>query len=140
AVFLNSHLLSEVELVCDRVAVVHRGKVVALGRLSELLGETSSVRLRVSGLRLADQPDLAHWGTLEDDGEWQTVRGIAAERIPDLVAAIVRKGGRVYAVEPRQQTLEDRFLQLLQDPSADPSSTGPRLVESATPTGVGGVA
>lgn len=139
AVFLNSHLLSEVELVCDRVAVVHRGKVVALGRLSELLGETSSVRLRVSGLRLAEDPDLAHPGTVENDGEWQTVRGITAERIPDLVAAIVRKGGRVYAVEPRQQTLEDRFLQLLQEPGGDLSSVNSLPVDSATASEVGGV-
>jgi len=140
AVFLNSHLLSEVELVCDRVAVVHRGKVVALGRLSEILGETSSVRLRVSGLRLADDAELAHWGDLEEDGEWQTVRGISAERIPDLVATIVRKGGRVYAVEPRQQTLEDRFLQLLQNPTAEIPSVDSLSAEPASPSGVGGVA
>src|SRR5579884_2840631 len=52
-VFLNSHLLSEVELVCDRVAVVDRGRVIALGSIPEIVGETRSVRLRL------ENPDSA---------------------------------------------------------------------------------
>jgi hypothetical protein len=50
---------------------------------------------------------------MDDDGEWLLVRGLEPERVPDLVAELVRLGGRVHAVEPRHQTLEDRFLQLL---------------------------
>jgi len=42
------------------------------------------------------------------------VRGIPADRVPDLVRAIVERGGRVYAVEPRHESLEDRFLSLLE--------------------------
>ena len=53
-----------------------------------------------------------------EDGEWMTFRDVKAERVPDLVAEIVRLGGRVYAVEPRQQSLEDRFLQLLEEEDA----------------------
>jgi hypothetical protein len=41
------------------------------------------------------------------------VRGVDAERIPELVSEIVRLGGRVYAVEPKHESLEDRFLSLL---------------------------
>ncbi len=111
-VFLNSHLLSEVERVCDRVAIVDRGRVIAQGSLDELL-KGDSVRLRVAGLDGAHRTALARYGQLEDEGEWLTLRGIAADRIPDLVAEIVGLGGRVYAVEPRHQTLEDRFLDLL---------------------------
>jgi len=44
-----------------------------------------------------------------------TFRGLPSERVPQLVAEIVRQGGRVYAVEPRHETLEDRFLQLLKE-------------------------
>jgi hypothetical protein len=58
---------------------------------------------------------LSRFGELDDDGEWITVRGLEPERVPELVEEIVRLGGRVYAVEPRQLSLEDRFLQLLGD-------------------------
>jgi ABC-2 type transport system ATP-binding protein len=112
AVFLNSHLLTEVEMVCDRVAMVDQGRVIATGTLDELLGGRSC-RLRVTGLAPAQRAELRSFGDLEDDGEWLTVRGMDPERVPDLVAGAVGRGGRVYAVEPRSQTLEDRFLQLL---------------------------
>jgi ABC-2 type transport system ATP-binding protein len=112
AVFLNSHLLTEVELVCDRVAIVDQGRVVITGTLDDLLGG-HSVRLRVTGLSLPQRRGLDQFGQIEDDGEWITVRGIEPDQVPQLVAEVVRLGGRVYAVEPRMQSLEDRFLQLL---------------------------
>jgi ABC-2 type transport system ATP-binding protein len=112
AVFLNSHLLSEVEMVCDRVAVVDHGRVVAEGRLDDLLGG-QAVRIRVSGLTVRQRASLSHFGALDDDGEWLTVRGVEHERVPELVDEMVKMGGRVYQVEPRRQTLEDRFLELL---------------------------
>ena len=111
-VFLNSHLLAEVEQVCDRVAIVDHGRVIADGTLEELLrGET--VRIRVTDLPREARPLLARYGEAGDDGDWLTVRGIDAPRVPDLVADLVRAGGRVYAVETAHETLEDRFLRLL---------------------------
>jgi ABC-2 type transport system ATP-binding protein len=113
-VFLNSHLLSEVELVCDRVAVVDAGRVVAAGTLAELLGE-DSVRIRVTGLDPAARSALAELGPLTDDGDWLSISPIAPERIPDVVAAIVAAGGRVHAVQPGRASLEDRFLGLVEE-------------------------
>ncbi|HLB77377.1 MAG TPA: ABC transporter ATP-binding protein [Candidatus Dormibacteraeota bacterium] len=113
-VFLNSHLLSEVEKVCDRVAVVDRGRVIAIGTLDDLLGE-NAVRLRVAGLNGAHRAELARFGEIREEGDWLTVRGLGLEGVPDLVATLIRMGGRVYAVEPSHQSLEDRFLQLLGD-------------------------
>ncbi len=118
-VFLNSHLLAEVELVCDRVAIVDAGRVVAAGTLEELLGE-DSVRLRVTGLDPATRAGLATFGPITDDGDWLAVRPIAPERIPDLVAAIVAAGGRVHAVEPGRASLEERFLGLVRDADRAP--------------------
>jgi len=115
AVFLNSHLLTEVEMVCDRVAVVDKGRVIATGTLDELLGG-HSVKIRFTGLTPGERGSLRRFGEVDDEGEWLTVRGIESERVPELVAEVVRLGGRVYAVEPRQQTLEDRFLELLGHP------------------------
>jgi ABC-2 type transport system ATP-binding protein len=112
AVFLNSHLLSEVEQVCDRVAVVDHGRVIASGTMDQLLSGTT-VRVRVSGLTPEGKTKLAPFGRPDDEGDHLTFANLNAERVPDLVAAIVALGGRVYEVAPRHQTLEDRFLQLL---------------------------
>jgi ABC-2 type transport system ATP-binding protein len=117
AVFLNSHLLTEVEMVCDRVAMVDGGRVIASGTLDDLLGG-KSCRVRVTGLDIRQRGSLRSFGELDDDGEWITVRGLEPERVPQLVQEIVRLGGRVYAVEPRHLSLEDRFLQLLGEKDA----------------------
>ena len=114
AVFLNSHLLSEVEQVCDRVAVVDHGRVIAEGTMDQLLGGTA-VRVRASGLTQADKNKLSSFGRIDDEGDQLTFANLDTEKVPELVAEIVSLGGRVYEVAPRHQTLEDRFLQLLDD-------------------------
>jgi len=114
AVFLNSHLLSEVEQVCDRVAVVDHGRVIASGTMDELLSGTA-VRVRVSGLDGAARAELTASGPLDDEGDQLTFTKLDIERVPELVSTIVSLGGRVYEVAPRHQTLEDRFLQLLNE-------------------------
>jgi ABC-2 type transport system ATP-binding protein len=110
-VFLNSHLLGEVERVCDEVAIVDHGRVVAAGPLDELLG-AATVRLRMTGL--ADPvATLSQFGTVSEDPPWIAVRGCPSERVPDLVGAVVAAGGRIYAVDAGRETLEERFLSLL---------------------------
>jgi ABC-2 type transport system ATP-binding protein len=114
AVFLNSHLLSEVEQVCDRVAVVDHGRVIAAGTMNELLSGTA-VKVRVTGLDGSAMSKLADYGKVDDEGDQLTFTNLNADRVPDLVAAIVGLGGKVFEVSPRHQTLEDRFLQLLEE-------------------------
>ena len=115
-VFLNTHLLEEAEQVCDRVCVIDRGRSVAIGALSDLLGGTSSVRLKVSGLGNEDLGALGRFGDVSRDGEWTTVARIAPDQIPVLVAAVVNAGGQLGAVIPEHQSLEERFLELLAKP------------------------
>ena len=112
-VFLNTHLLEEAEQVCDRVTVLDRGRSVATGTLAEIVGRQSSVRLRITGLPGGWWQQLGRFGRWTQDGAWLIVTGIAAGQVPDLVAAIVSLGGRVEAVVPEHQTLEERFLELL---------------------------
>jgi ABC-2 type transport system ATP-binding protein len=113
SVFLNSHLLSEVEQICDRVAVIDRGRVIASGTIDELRGAQHAIRLRLAGLSPQGRMELNRFGSVDIEEEWYTVRGIEPDEVPELVAALVATGARVYAVEPRLQTLEDRFLELL---------------------------
>ena len=141
AVFLDSHLLTKVERVCDRVAILDRGRVVASGRIDALTA-AGDLRIRVSdlpddalaGLRSfvhgdgsapegADAAETVRRGTAgarpgaadvirrTEDGIVLT--GLDSDRVPDVVAAIVAAGGRVHAVEPVRVTLEDRFLDLV---------------------------
>ena len=112
-VFLNSHLLTEVERVCDRVAIVDHGRVLASGRLDDLLGEPT-VRIRATDLPASAAAGLARFGRVgtTEDG-WLTIAGIAREAIPDAVVTIVAGGGRVHAVDPGRATLEDRYFELI---------------------------
>src|SRR5205085_10129691 len=72
AVFLNSHLLTEVEMVCDRVAMVDRGRVIATGRLDQLL-RNDSCRVRATGLAPRQRTDASRFAEMDDDGESITV-------------------------------------------------------------------
>jgi ABC-2 type transport system ATP-binding protein len=117
-VFLNSHLLTEVERVCDRVTIVDHGRVLAAGRLDELLGEPA-VRIRVTELPDAALPSLARFGPTVLDGDHLTIDPIDPALVPDAVAAIVAAGGRVHGVDAGRGSLESRFLALLAQGSTD---------------------
>jgi ABC-2 type transport system ATP-binding protein len=112
-ILLNSHLLTEVERVCDRVAIVDHGRVLASGRIDDLLGE-ATVRVRATDLPAEAIGSLRRFGTVDvgDDG-WLTFTGLDPDRVPDLVAAIVVAGGRVRAVDAGRATLEDLFMRLV---------------------------
>jgi ABC-2 type transport system ATP-binding protein len=113
-VLLNSHLLSEVERICDRVAIVDRGRVVASDTLAALTATRPSLRVRLTGLGpTARRALLRLGGVREEAGGWIAVDGVGPGQVPDVVALLVEHGARVYAVEPHQQSLEDRFLELL---------------------------
>ncbi len=118
AVFLNSHLLGEVERLCDRVAIVNQGRVVAAGSLGDLLGEPA-VRLRVTDLAPEGLASLGQFGPVTTDEGWLVIRPLAGDRVPDLVAAVVAAGGRVHAVDPARRSLEDLFLDLVREAAAE---------------------
>jgi ABC-2 type transport system ATP-binding protein len=112
-VFLNSHLLTEVEQVCDRVAIVDQGRVVATGTLDDLLSGKVGVRLRIHGLDTEAIRALGSFGAVSEADGWVSIAGVVPDSVPDVVAEVVRRGGRVYAVEPRHESLEERFMDLL---------------------------
>ena len=114
-VFLNSHMLTEVERVCDRVAIVQHGRVVAEGPIGSFV-LADGVRVRVAEVTPEVTSALARRGwAVEADGTSIHVERIAEEAIPELVAMLVAAGARIYAVERVGATLEERFLELLRD-------------------------
>lgn len=118
-VFLNSHLLSEVEMVCDRVAIINRGELIAMGPLDELLRGSLVVTLRVGNWsddlhrialsqgELADlHVDAANVGAL-------TIELADEAEIPALIERLIGAGGAVYEVTPARRGLEDYFVGLV---------------------------
>ncbi len=119
AIFLNSHLLTEVELVCDRVAILNRGIVVAEGRLDELRPQGVSVRLRAGGWTEHATGVVKRLGTLESletlSGGTTLVTTLlpAEDAVPELVRNLVGAGVAIQEVFPRRETLEELFVTLV---------------------------
>lgn len=111
-VFLNSHLLSEVEQVCDRVAFVTRGRIVAQGTLAEIAGAQRGVRVSALAGRSPLQTLLQPFGTIRPNGKTVFVEGADPHAVPALVRALVEDGAQIFAVEPVSATLEQRFFEL----------------------------
>jgi ABC-2 type transport system ATP-binding protein len=123
AVLLNSHLIGEVERVCDRVVILDQGRVAASGTLAELLGQRE-VRLRLAGVDGRAEDRLRAAGALTRSGDWFTVALSADDdgvTVPDLVRDLVGLGVRVHAVEPVRISLEERLLAVLrhEEPVSD---------------------
>ena len=117
AVLLNSHLIGEVERVCDRVVILDQGRVAASGTLTELLGQRR-LRLQLRDVTAAVEARLAAAGAVDREGEWFTVPVPADDdgsAVPDLVADLVALGARVHAVESARISLEERLLGILRD-------------------------
>jgi ABC-2 type transport system ATP-binding protein len=115
AVLLNSHLIGEVERVCDRVVILDRGRVAASGTLAELLGRRE-VRLQLADVSPAAEARLAATGHVERAGDWFTVALSVDDdgtAVPDLVRDLVTLGARVHADEPARISLEERLLGIL---------------------------
>ena len=124
AVFLNSHLLSEVEQVCDRIAIIDNGRVVASGQLDAVLGQAET-QVRVTGISSSDLPAIERFGPPTLEGDLLTVRPMDDAAVPDLVAQLVSMGGKVHEVRSGRSSLEQRFLELVardRPPAGTPSA------------------
>jgi ABC-2 type transport system ATP-binding protein len=124
AVFLNSHLLSEVEQVCDRVAIIDHGRVVASGELDDVLGQAET-QIRVTGLSSTDLAAIEPFGPPTLLGDLLAIRPMDEARVPDLVALLVSMGAKVHEVRSGRISLEQRFLALVsrdRPPAGTPSA------------------
>lgn len=113
-IFLNSHLLAELEQLCDHLAVIRAGQVVATGTMAELAGQQVEVTLRAEPL---EPQRLAAFGpvTALPDGRLRVVL-TDSDRVPDLAAAVIQAGARLHELVPRRRSLEDLFVDLVTQP------------------------
>jgi ABC-2 type transport system ATP-binding protein len=104
-VFLSSHLLSEVELICDRVAVLNRGRLVRMGKTSDLLQTEQNLEIVARGISAAAFPEgHASNGVVHFK--------IAADAQRAALEQVWQMGGQVISVNPVRRSLEDLFLEL----------------------------
>lgn len=110
SILVSSHLLAEIELMCDRVAIIHRGRILRTGRVADLIAANREMELTV------DRPDAAA----------ELVRGLGMspvlydhtlrfpagrEETAELIAALTAGGVKVYRAQLHQRTLEEMFLE-----------------------------
>ena len=111
-VFLNSHLLSEIEVTCDRVAFIRHGEVVRVLELATLNGNQSVVTIRASGLTSELVAQLEHWGSeIQFDNEQLTLTVHNEDSIPEINRFLVAQGVNVFAISPSRISLEDIFIE-----------------------------
>ena len=117
-IFLSSHLLSEIEQVCDRIAVVNQGQLVRVGTLAELLEVADQVEIVASGIGTGPFTDAtAMHSTAEDRWVHITVSKTGQRA---AIERIWSAGGEIVSVNPIRRTLEELFLELTAEPGSRP--------------------
>jgi len=113
-VFLNSHLLSEVEITCDRVAFIKHGEVISTHPLQNLLDSEVTLTIRARRLTPGNLQGLEHWGhNIRLDGEHLTMILPGEAVLPEINQYLVQQGVEVYAFQPQKISLEDLFIQVV---------------------------
>jgi ABC-2 type transport system ATP-binding protein len=116
AVFVSSHLLAEVEQMCDRIAIIHRGRTLAQGPVRELLDRSGPRRARFQARPAAAaarilqlQPGVAEV-RVEDDSV--VTAALTPDAMPAAVAALVAERVEIFGVERASSSLEEVFLEV----------------------------
>ena len=110
AVFVSSHLLAEIELMCDRVGIIHKGRLLQIGNVQELISSQRTMEFRVGDVTRAaaivQQQGLV--ATIDTDRIFVPIDEAAA---PPIIAALAQNGVEVFHARERTQTLEELFIE-----------------------------
>jgi ABC-2 type transport system ATP-binding protein len=116
-IFFNSHILSEVEQICDRIAILAQGELICTGSLDELLGTENSYHVKGIGgdaeVLKNRIPDLQ----FEPDGTW---RGILQEDYYDFLSSLRLMGGKIITINLSHRSLEEFFIQQIHNKNSTP--------------------
>ncbi|MBN2245484.1 MAG: ABC transporter ATP-binding protein [Candidatus Aminicenantes bacterium] len=108
-IFLSSHILQDIEMICDKVAIILDGRIVSQGKLQELISEKILfTEIIVSGV---DQTDLQpHTTDMSFQGDKIFIKVFQEEKINDILSLIQEKKGKIHSLISRTPTLEDLFI------------------------------
>jgi ABC-2 type transport system ATP-binding protein len=121
-IVLSSHLLHEVEQVCNRVAIIDGGRLLYQGAVQELMAQGRRIRLRTD--RVSDAFDLLTRDSqlsVTRNGDQSLYLQVSDEEIPDLNALLVQRGFRVKEISSQSESLEEVFLRLTSEARATAS-------------------
>ena len=123
-IFLNSHLLSELEMICDRVAILVDGHVARQGTLTELTEHTVEYRIRFQGDLAPVQEKIETLGAIID-GSLLSISGHDTEKINAIVDVLRGAGLLIEAIEPHRFSLEDILVEVMGDKRVARPTTPP---------------
>jgi ABC-2 type transport system ATP-binding protein len=109
-VFLSSHLLSEVEQVCDRVIIISKGRVVQSGRMEELLGATDRVEILATSVPEELAARIVEWGGVSTKHDSGVTVVVPVERKRELAELLWQSGQDVIHILPLRSSLEDLYM------------------------------
>jgi ABC-2 type transport system ATP-binding protein len=110
-IFISSHLLHEIELTCDHVAIIDQGRLLRQGAVADMLAEQPALRIEAEPIEQAQAIVAAiDQFSVERVDERQFVVKAQRERAPEIVAALSAAGVRVYQVVIEHESLEQVFL------------------------------
>jgi ABC-2 type transport system ATP-binding protein len=114
AIFLNSHLLSEVEITCDRVAFIKQGEVIRVSTLQILVEGELTVQVHAHGLTPEIITGLNQWSSnVRADGEHLSLTLAGEVDLPVINRYLVSQNVDVYAIQPQKISLEDLFIEIV---------------------------
>jgi ABC-2 type transport system ATP-binding protein len=135
-VFLSSHMLNEVEQVCDRVAIIRKGEIVHEGAVADVVQAAqtgiAAVLVRVSPVEQALPLLQAHWPTEPHrSGNGALQVQVTQAEVPQMVRQLAEAQIDVYEVTPQRRTLEDFFLEVTESPHAPANAKTDTTTEAA---------
>jgi ABC-2 type transport system ATP-binding protein len=112
-IFLSSHILSEVEQICDRAIIINKGRLVRMGSLNELLGTGDLVEMVADQLPAEMEPVLAEWGATIERGVQGVRITVPVARKRELAEKLWAAGCDVVSMVPVRSSLEDLYMKLV---------------------------
>ena len=113
-VFMCSHILSDIEVLCDRVAILKRGRLAQTGHLDELRARPNDphqLEVMATGADAATLQQLLPGGQITPTPSGLRIEIAAENEIEDVLAALRKAGGKVVSIQPIKQSLEELFLE-----------------------------
>lgn len=117
AVIISSHLLSEIELICDRIGIIKNGELIAVEKVhdedSEQTKDLRQIQMEVNELEESIDLLKEHYDISASDTNGSIVFHTAKEHIPEIIKTLVHHDVSIYSVNVTRATLEDKFFDLI---------------------------